>query len=52
MDGDLAALINPTTTLITMSFRRRLESSQRDLEDDYFDSAVIVGLLDAGSSPA
>jgi len=28
------------------------ESSQNDLEDGYFDSMVIGGLLDAGSSPA
>jgi hypothetical protein len=44
--------LNPTTTLITLSFRRKPESSQSDTEDGYFGPMVIGGLLDAGSSPA
>ena len=53
-------LFNPTTTLITLSFRpgsgsgmtAKPESSQNDPEDGYFDTIVIGGLLDAGSKPA
>ena len=45
----MSGAINPTTTLITLSFRRKPESSQSDPEDGYFGSMVIGGLLDAGS---
>jgi hypothetical protein len=44
--------INPTTTLITLSFRRKPESSYNDTKDGNFGSMDIGGLLDAGSSPA
>jgi len=43
---------NLKTTFMTLSFQRKPESSQNDLEAGYFDSMVIGGLLDAGSSPA
>ena len=42
--------LNVTMTLITLSFRRKPESSQNDLEDDYFDSMAISGLLDTPAS--
>ena len=44
--------INPTMILITLSFRRKPESSQNITGDAYFGSMVIDPLLDAGSSPA
>jgi hypothetical protein len=46
------ANLNPTTTLITLSFRRKPESSYNDTKDGNFGSMDIGGLLDAGSSPA
>jgi hypothetical protein len=46
------APVNPTTTLITLSFRRKPESSYNDTKDGNFGSMDIGGLLDAGSSPA
>ncbi len=50
----------PLQRHLLLSFRRTPdrspgqapESSQSDLGDGYFDSVVIGGLLDAGSSPA
>ena len=49
MKSRLRDVFNPTMILVTLSFRRKPESSQNITGDTYFGSMVIDPLLDAGS---